>query len=130
MGTEDPSKNPIGSNTNGLELFRKLHEARERGLVPTRDAEWQLRQEEARAAQIQNDDTESFVKLRTKWARTIGWTLVLTVLFQGYFIVAVGRGWLTYDSNQYFLNVVVTELLIQIVSLAFVIVKCLFPVKK
>lgn len=72
-------------------------------------------------------DQSNIVDLRYTWGKVILGILILTILCDFFLVWKVGSGAWKFEGNSYFLNVVVTEHLIQIFGLVLIVLKFLFP---
>jgi hypothetical protein len=72
-------------------------------------------------------DSGNLVDLRKIWGRVILGILIVTIVGDMLLIGMVGSGVWTFETNTYFLNIVITEHLVQIFGLVLVVLKALFP---
>lgn len=74
-------------------------------------------------------DHSNLVDLRSTWGKVILGILIATIASDLGLIAMVGSGIWKFEDNTYFLNVVVTEHLVQIFGLVIIVLKSLFPDK-
>jgi hypothetical protein len=74
-------------------------------------------------------DHTTLIDLRQTWGKVILGVLIATVVCDFFLIAMVGSGHWKFESNTYFLNVVITEHLVQIFGLVIIVLKSLFPKK-
>jgi hypothetical protein len=72
-------------------------------------------------------DHSNLVDLRSTWGKVILGILITTIISDFTLIVMVGSGIWKFENNAYFLNVIVTEHLVQIFGLVIIVLKSLFP---
>jgi hypothetical protein len=75
-------------------------------------------------------DHSNLTDLRQSWGKVILGVLLVTIAGDMFLIGMVGSNIWTFEGNTYFLNVVVTEHLVQILGLVLVVLKSLFPNNK
>ena len=75
-------------------------------------------------------DHSNLVDLRSTWGRVILGILIATIVSDMLLIGMVGTGTWKFENNTYFLNVVITEHLVQIFGLVIIVLKSLFPSNK
>lgn len=88
-----------------------------------------VRHLEAQVVQVEETarDQTNLVDLRKSWGKVILGVLIATIVSDFILIGMVGTNTWTFTNNTYFLNVIVTEHLIQIFGLVLIVLKSLFP---
>lgn len=72
-------------------------------------------------------DHSNLVDLRKTWGKVILAILIATILCDFMLVFMVGTDKWKFTNNTYFLNVVVTENLIQVFGLVLIVLRSLFP---
>lgn len=82
---------------------------------------------EAKMADQEIQNQQSFNDLRQEWSPYLKWILGATTLFQATFIILIGCGLLPFKDHEIFLNTISSELFLQIAGLGYIVVRCLYP---
>ncbi len=111
-----------------------LTERIEKGEVSVQEAQsvLNIRQLEAQVNDSEHTtrDHSNLVDLRNTWGKVILGILIITILSDLLLVGMVGSDVWTFKNNAYFLNVVITEHLIQIFGLVIIVLGSLFPKSK
>jgi hypothetical protein len=75
-------------------------------------------------------DHGNLVDLRDTWGKVILGILIVTILADFLLVSLVGSNTWSFEGNIYFLNVVITEHLVEIFGLVIIVLKSLFPADK
>jgi hypothetical protein len=112
----------------------KITDRIERGELSVSDGQalLNLRHLEAQVLDAEHStrDHSNLVDLRNTWGKVILGILIITILSDFLLIIMVGTATWKFTDNTYFLNVVVTEHLVQIFGLVIIVLKSLFPKEK
>jgi len=120
----------FGHNKKTVSVVDKV----EKGDLSVEDAQKMLSVRHLEAQVIQTEqkarNQTSLVDLRNTWGRVILGILIATIVSDFFLIFMVGTGTWQFTNNTYFLNVVITEHLVQIFGLVIIVLKSLFPTEK
>lgn len=83
------------------------------------------RKKVASEAEIRLRGLEDYFKMRGSWSKCLKWALFIILFFNIGLAIIVGLGYLVYE-DEWFLRILLTTNLADIIGLAFIIVKFLF----
>jgi hypothetical protein len=104
------------------ELTRKKKELESEKSYPQSDIS---RSKEATLAQIRLQGLQEYYGMRKNWGRFLMFCLAVILIFNIGLVIAVGKGGLTYK-DEWFLRIVLTTNLADIIGLVYLVVNFLF----
>lgn len=83
------------------------------------------REQQSTEVQIRLDGLQKYFEMRSTWGDFLKTCLMVILGFNIFLVIAVGLGWLKYD-DEWFLRIVLTTNLADIIGLVYLVVKFLF----
>jgi hypothetical protein len=78
-----------------------------------------------RLSELNLKEKSEILDFRKKWSSNLLWLVVLIVLFNGVFLVVVGRKWLVYN-DEWLVRIIFTGSFVEVLGLARIVVQFLF----